>query len=123
MARGRTGPGRRDNRAVTHLRAHVTRWADDAFPGWVEITFRQADGQMVTVIEKAPVVDSENRLTAETLYPVPLRLSCRVVHIDSAESPVATVELSHRSADLEGKNQFRVPLDLLGDLPVDLEGG
>ncbi|GGK59426.1 hypothetical protein [Nocardia camponoti] len=57
---------------MMRLNAEATRWVDDAFPGFVEVAFRQADGAMVIFTEKLPVVDARSGLTAESAYPVSL---------------------------------------------------
>ncbi|MEV0294852.1 hypothetical protein [Nocardia sp. NPDC050710] len=95
---------------MTYLKAEVVRWADDSFPGFVEIEFRQADDSTVRLVEKAPVLDCEDRLTYDAAYPVTLELGCDIAHIDT-DRRVAAIEL-HWDMGV-----FDVPIDLLGDLP------
>jgi hypothetical protein len=38
------------------VRGTVTRWVDDAFPGWVEVTLTAADGNTHRIVEKVPVL-------------------------------------------------------------------
>lgn len=76
---------------MMYLKAEAVRWADNEFPGWVEITFGQADGSTARLVEKAPVVDGEDRLTPVAVYPVALELGCGISHVDR-DRRVATVE-------------------------------
>lgn len=99
---------------MTYLKAEAVRWADDHFPGWVEITFRQADGSTARLVEKAPVVDGEDRLTPDAVYPVALELGCDISHVDR-DRRVATIELPWHMG------VFDVPIALLGDLPGTLD--
>ncbi|MEV6770094.1 hypothetical protein AB0N05_15865 [Nocardia sp. NPDC051030] len=101
---------------MTYLRAEAVRWADDHFPGFVEIKFQQADGSTASLIEKVPVVQApgiagETELTCDATYPITLELGCDLMGIDP-DRRVATIELYW------GNGIFEVPVDLLGDLPA-----
>jgi hypothetical protein len=53
---------------MSTVRCTITRWVDAAFPGWVEVSFTQVDGNTVTVVEKVPVLGVD--VDAETAFPV-----------------------------------------------------
>jgi hypothetical protein len=38
------------------VRATALRWASDDFPGWIEVSLTDADGQDHRIIEKVPVL-------------------------------------------------------------------
>ncbi|MFD9549288.1 hypothetical protein ACFWBG_17980 [Nocardia salmonicida] len=105
---------------MTYLNAAVTRWFGHHFPGFVEIQFRQADETTVVLIEKAPVLDNEDRLTADAAYPVPWRLGCDLVHIEPDQDgrQIATIELHAGVSDPSGNGVFNVSIDQLGDIPA-----
>ena len=44
------------------------RWVDDAFPGWIEVSVRSADGRTHRVIEKVPVL-TDLPLTVDSEFP------------------------------------------------------
>ncbi|WP_194813402.1 hypothetical protein [Nocardia sp. XZ_19_385] len=98
----------------------MTQWVDDDFPGFVEIQFQQADDATVALIEKAPVLDNEDRLTLTSAYPVPWRLGCDVLHVehDQHGRHVATIELHAGVSDPSGNGVYEVSVDQLGDMPA-----
>lgn len=56
----------------------IVRFADEAFPGWVECILTDAQGQHHTFIEKVPVVALEN-LGPLSAYPQGGSISCEIV--------------------------------------------
>jgi hypothetical protein len=90
----------------------VTRWVDDAFPGWVEVQFVEADNAIVVLTDKVPVFGLDG-LTVDTALPSAVELSCEVLRRERDEHrrELAVVVLSHGVVDQEGRNQFRVLAD------------
>lgn len=97
---------------VAYLRGAVTRWVDDAFPGWVETQLVEADGTVVVLTDKIPVFGLDD-LTADTPLPAAVELACEVVRRerDRHDRELVVVVLSHGVMDQEGRNQFRVLAD------------
>jgi hypothetical protein len=97
---------------MAYLRGAVTRWVDDAQPGWVETRLVDADGTVVLLTDKVPVFGLDG-VTADTPFPVPVDLECEVVRYerDWHDREIAVVVLDHGIMDQEGRNQFRVPAD------------
>lgn len=91
----------------------MTRWVDDAFPGWVEARLTEADGTVVVLTDKVPVLGLWDDLTADTPLPVPVELECEVLRCerDRHDRELAVVVLSHGVTDQEGRTQFRVLAD------------
>lgn len=62
---------------MAYLRGAVTRWVDDAFPGWVEAQLVEADGTVVVLTDEVPVFGLDG-LTADTPLPAAVGLACEV---------------------------------------------
>lgn len=106
---------------MARVEATVTRWVDDAFPGWVEVELAEADGTVTTLVDKAPVV-TDRHLTAETAYPLAVALDCAVVGRERDETgeddeAVVVVVLRHGIADRHGRSEFRVRANQLHRVP------
>jgi hypothetical protein len=93
-----------------HVRVRVIRFVDDAWPGWVEAHLNEADGSVVSLIDKVPVLDAGGRLAAGGELPVELELSCDLLDrtVDPAGQPTAVIRLHHGVEDQAGRNVFRV---------------
>ncbi|GAB2524566.1 hypothetical protein GCM10027188_29490 [Lysobacter humi (ex Lee et al. 2017)] len=61
---------------MQHVRIHVTKLVDDAFPGWVEFFISGADGANHRFVEKASVVSA-----ATLTLPSESKIACRVHQI------------------------------------------
>lgn len=59
------------------LEVQVVRWVDDGFPGVVACEFMDAQGRVHTVIDRVPVV-STDELDATSAYPQPGSIRCMV---------------------------------------------
>jgi hypothetical protein len=92
------------------LEATATRWADDAFPGWVEVELTDAAGLAAVLTDKAPVFGLDSS-SAGSPFPVPVRIACEVVRRERGRNgrEVAIVVLSHGVTDQHGRNEFTVP--------------
>ena len=60
------------------LIVEITRFVDEYQPGFVECAFVDAFGQSHFIVEKAPVVSTED-LRATSAYPRPGEIACEVV--------------------------------------------
>jgi len=63
----------------------------------------------VRLVDRAPVLDPDDRLTPDAAYPIEVHLPCEVLARESTMdgSEVATVALSHGVTDHAGRNVFR----------------
>jgi hypothetical protein len=61
------------------IRVKIVRYVNDHFPGFVECRVTDANGQVWTFIEKAPVLTTEP-LDDASSYPQPGVIACRVEH-------------------------------------------
>ena len=59
------------------LRINIVGFADDSFPGWVEFTLVDAEGNIHSFVDKAPVV-SQKDLNANSFYPIEEAIECEV---------------------------------------------
>ena len=64
---------------MAYLAAVATRWVEDGCPGWVEVQFIEADGRVVTLVDKTVVFDGGDGLTPASIYPVPVAVGCDLV--------------------------------------------
>jgi hypothetical protein len=44
------------------------------WPGWVEVQFAESDGTTVSIVEKAPVVDHDDRVVPGVRFPVDVEI-------------------------------------------------
>lgn len=104
---------------VRAVRVAVTRYADDAFPGFVACTLVDLHGVAWTFVEKVPVV-SRADLDAHSRYPQPATLACQVVATgrDPSGRAIATIDTSlpWGIAATSGQTRFEVLADQLTDL-------
>jgi len=63
---------------MTSVAVEITRYVNDAFPGWVEAVLIDARGSAWTFVEKVPVVSSDS-LTASSSFPCAGAIACEVV--------------------------------------------
>ncbi|MFB9242790.1 hypothetical protein IV454_21065 [Massilia antarctica] len=57
------------------LLVQIDRFVDDYFPGWVECSLLDADGNRHVFVEKAPVVSADH-LRPDSAYPQPCTIRC-----------------------------------------------
>ncbi|MBM7809886.1 hypothetical protein [Saccharothrix algeriensis] len=97
---------------MARIRCAVTRWVDDAFPGWVEVRLVEADGTVAALTDKVPAFGLDG-VTAGTPLPVPVELACRVLRRerDRHGRELVVVALRHGVADRSGRTEFAVPAD------------
>ena len=84
-------------RRVALVRAAAVRWvSDEPQPGCVEVQLVLADGSVVSLLDKAPIFDAEDRLRPDASYPLELELDCTVIDDRGA---VLVIMLHHGLAD------------------------
>jgi hypothetical protein len=89
----------------------ITRFVDEAQPGWVECTLTDIHGQSHIFVEKAPVVSKAN-LDARSLYPQQGVIACEifVTWLDITGREVLTIDTSSPWSvkSTSGKTQFDI---------------
>jgi hypothetical protein len=60
------------------IRAEIRRYVDDSFPGWIECAFSDASGTEHTVLEKVPILTTEN-IVPTSAFPRPCVIACTLV--------------------------------------------
>ena len=63
---------------ATLIRAQITGWVSDEFPGIVECRFADRFGREWSVIEKLPVV-AVTELRPDSQFPQPCSIACEIV--------------------------------------------
>ena len=63
---------------TTYIRAEITRWVSDHFPGFVECRFADRFGREWVFVDKAPVF-TDAELRSDSQYPQPVLIGCEVV--------------------------------------------
>lgn len=89
---------------MVKLRASATRWHSDDFPGWVEVSVRDARGQDHRIVEKVPALTSLD-IAADSLFPIEFWIEAEIESVDGAEMVVV---LPHRIETTEGKRTLLV---------------
>ncbi|MEV8375281.1 hypothetical protein AB0P21_21280 [Kribbella sp. NPDC056861] len=90
------------------LRCEAVRWvSDEPFPGWIEVTFTDADGQLWSVFDKPPVFDSSVELMRDAPFPVAAELTCEVLTVDQDLVTISTLTPWGVSTD-DGRSEFTV---------------
>lgn len=85
---------------MTRLRVDIVGFADESFPGFVHCDFTDAKGDRHRVLEKIPVVTTEN-LWSDSTYPQPGALPCERLEClhDRAGRTLALVSINPISPD------------------------
>ncbi|WP_123827080.1 hypothetical protein [Micromonospora globispora] len=86
------------------VRANALRWADDAFPGWVEVSLVDSIGRDHRIVEKVPVLTTQGIRAANT-FPMELWLD---VQVDRLDAGTATVTLQHGVETVDGAQRITV---------------
>ncbi len=90
------------------IKATITRWADDHFPGYVEVEFTDRFGQVWTFVVKVPVVSLEHP-GPDSAYPRSTSLEARFVSeaVDAEARRFVTVETLWVEAE-DGNSRFEL---------------
>ena len=94
----------------------IVRFVDDHQPGWVECEFVDAEGHSHTIIEKVPVVTSED-LDAESRYPKAGTVRCEILKQyrdnEGRELVFITTDKPLGIESTEGESEFTVLASLI----------
>ena len=63
---------------TAYIRAQLTRWVSDDFPGVVECRFSDRFGREWTIIEKLPVLSNAD-MRSDSQFPQPVLIPCEVL--------------------------------------------
>lgn len=93
-----------------YVRAEAVRWVDIEWPGWVEVHFRESDGTIVSLVDKAPIFDADDRLRLGAGLPADVEIPCEVLDraADRAGSRSSLVRLGSNIEDQRGRTTFHV---------------
>lgn len=90
------------------LRCEAVRWvSDDPIPGWLEVTFTDAAGQLWRVFDKPPVFGSSVELNRDSPFPVAVELDCEILTVDRDVVTISTLTPWGVSTE-EGRSEFAV---------------
>ena len=64
---------------VNYVKVEAVRWVDAEWPGWIEVHLREADGTTTAIIEKVPVLLSDELPAAEPEIPSQIDIPCDVL--------------------------------------------
>jgi hypothetical protein len=96
---------------IRELRLEIVEFVDEYQPGVVKCEFRDADGQLHTLIEKVPIVSLE-QLDAGSSYPTPGCVRCEVLArwVDSSETERVRISTAspYHIESTEGRSEFVV---------------
>jgi hypothetical protein len=105
---------------TTYIRAEITRWVSDDFPGFVECRFADRFGRKWVVVEKAPVL-TDAQLRSASRFPQPVFIACDVVarREDDAGRQIAdvTTETPWAIETMDGTTRFQLYADQLQSDP------
>ncbi|HEY0533964.1 MAG TPA: hypothetical protein VGD29_20450 [Actinoplanes sp.] len=96
---------------MNYVKVEVVRWVDAEWPGWIEVHLREADGTTTAIIEKVPVLLSDERPATEPEIPSQIDIPCDVLERDqdAAGCTSVLVRLHFHIQDQRGRSVFRVP--------------
>jgi len=96
------------------LRCTAIRWVnDEPFPGWVEVSFTDADGRSWSVFDKPPIFGASTELTPDAPYPVAVLLDCVILSVDADRVTISTLTPWGVSTE-DGRSEFTVLRALVG---------
>jgi hypothetical protein len=95
---------------VHYVRAEVVQWVDNEWPGWVEVHLREADGTVVSLVDKGPDFDDGDRLILGTTLPADVGIPCEVLGwaVDQTSTRSSLVRLRSNVQDQRGRTTFHV---------------
>jgi hypothetical protein len=80
---------------MTAVRATISKFLDESFPGWVECWFEDSQGRAWTFHEKVPVLTADD-LWVDSEYPRPCAIACMILEhkSDSVGRRIAVIDTS-----------------------------
>ncbi|MGJ5093457.1 hypothetical protein ACQR18_15385 [Bradyrhizobium oligotrophicum] len=63
---------------TTYIRAEITRWVSDDFPGFVECRFTDRFGTEWVMVDKSPIFTNLS-LRSDSQFPQPALIACEVL--------------------------------------------
>ncbi|MER5702792.1 MULTISPECIES: hypothetical protein [unclassified Micromonospora] len=102
-----------------YVHVEAVRWIDEDWPGWVEVHLNEADGTVVSLIDKVPVFDDADRLAPGVEFPVGLEFPCDVLEWarDQVGNRLAVIRLHFSVEDENGRTIFTVGASTLTSRP------
>ncbi|WP_430791654.1 hypothetical protein [Actinoplanes sp. G11-F43] len=96
---------------MNYVKVEAVRRIEAEWPGWVEMRLREADGTTTAILEKVPVLLSDEQPPTEPEIPSQIDVPCDVLerHQDAADFPSVLVRLHFHIQDQNGRSVFRVP--------------
>jgi hypothetical protein len=62
------------------IRARATRWEDDAFPGWIEVTLTDAAGREHRMVDKVPIFTTLD-IRSDSAFPTELWIAADTTNV------------------------------------------
>ncbi|MEU0093115.1 hypothetical protein [Kribbella sp. NPDC006257] len=56
--------------------------SDEPFPGWIEVTFTDADGHLWNLHDKPTIFGNSVALVREAAFPIAVELDCEILHVE-----------------------------------------
>ncbi|MGC4943394.1 GNAT family N-acetyltransferase [Kribbella sp. DT2] len=98
------------------LRCEAVRWVDDrTYPVVIEVALTDVTGTRQLLVDKEPMFGGAGSLTASTPLPVAVTVFCELLEVDGEEALITTAS-PHGVETEDGRTEFRVRLDQLGEV-------
>ncbi|MEU8659835.1 hypothetical protein [Actinoplanes philippinensis] len=96
---------------MNHIKVEVVGRVDADWPSWIEVRLREADGNTTAIIEKVPVLLSDELPATEPEIHSHIYIPCDVLEReqDAAGRVSVLVRLHFHIQDQRGRSVFRVP--------------
>ena len=89
---------------MVKVRAAAVRWKSDEFPGWIEVSVRDARGQDHRIVDKVPAL-TPLTITAESPLPIEFWIEAEM---DSIDGDGVTVSFRHGVESIDGARSLVV---------------
>jgi hypothetical protein len=95
---------------VHYVRAEAVGWIDEEWPGWVEVHLIEPDGTVVSIVEKVPILDYDDRVVPGIQFPVVLAIPCDVIDraTDDRGNRTVAIRLRCNVEDRQGRAVFKL---------------
>jgi hypothetical protein len=85
----------------------IRRVSDDPFPGWIEVTFTDAEGHLWRIFDKPPIFGSTADLDRDSPLPVAVELDCEILAVDGDVVTISTLKPWDVATE-DGRSEFAV---------------